>query len=298
MKKCTVEEEKQLIIQKQEAEQKLIRLRSIPSKKKGFIPINKVRIRKKDKPIAIKKQSVAFKSQKDYKQDMYAQNSENYGMAIYEKGNKREKELVELFKYYRHLKTGESLIPENVMDSKGNLIPLKLVNNKPVVLQKGMAVLLTKKDEEAQYNNPKWLYNRLYYIIGIDKDAIKMMHHTFGGGITKANKHMNEVVNTNKAMEILEKLKIYDSTQKYKLDVDRIQLEPNVYLEELNKQIQNFEPDFKPVKLSNITSGKGGKEIYDNPNDFPFIKQKVSGFYARLENYHFKINDIGEVFEI
>ncbi len=298
LKTSDKEEKKQLIIQKQEAEQELIKLRSIPSKNKGFIPINKVRIRKKDKPIVIKKQSEAFKSQKDYKQDMYAQNSENYGMAIYEKGGKREKELIELFEYYRHLKTGKSLIPENVIDNKGNLIPLKLINNKPVVLQKGMAVLLTKKNEEAQYNNPKWLFNRLYYIIGIDKDAIKMMHHSFGGGITKANKHMNEVVNTNKAKEILEKLKTYDAIQEYILDEDKIKLEPDVYLDELSKQIQNFEPDYKTAKSSNITSGKGGKEIYDNPADFPFIKQKVSGFDAKLENYHFKINDIGEIFEI
>lgn len=280
-----------------ELEKELEKLCSLPVKDGSYMPIKKVRV-EVNKPLVIKPQQEAFKSQKDYKQELYALKGENYGMVIYEKDNNRDVEFIDVFEYYKHLKTGDALVQQEIVDNKGNLLSLKIINNKPVILRKGMSVLLTKDDEEAQYDNPDWLYSRLYYIIGIDTDAIKMMHHTFGGGMTKALKHMNEIVNINKAQEVINKLKEYDPNNVYKLDFKKIKENTKAYFDELNNRILNFEPEFKKIKLSNITAGKGGNDIFDNYQDFPFIKRAVNVFDAQLENYNFKLNDKGEITEI
>jgi CRISPR-associated endonuclease Csn1 len=138
------------------------------------IPINKVRIYANSvkNPLEIKKHSLLSKSRHEHKQNVYGQNDENYGIAIYEgldkKGKIRRgyesinnKDAGQYFKLSnKEFKKTYDLVPNPHL--KTNL-PLKYI------LKKGMMVLFYKNSKEELFElNLNELKNRLYKLSKFD----------------------------------------------------------------------------------------------------------------------------------
>ena len=170
----------------------------LPAEKKGLngsekdlkeMLIKKIRLFEKDKPIEIKKQNeINLQTEKalrkKHKHHFYAQNDENYSMAIYEgfdkKGKpKRDFELVnniDAGEYYKlsnkSHRENHDLVPNPHLKSS---LPLKYI------LKKGMMVLMYDKDPDEIWelsDNQK--LGRLYEITQLDVEKyaeIKLLHH-------------------------------------------------------------------------------------------------------------------------
>src|SRR5690606_32261825 len=151
--------------------------------------IKKIRLFEKDKPIEIKKQNeINLQTEKalrkKHKHHFYAQNDENYCMAIYEgfdkKGKpKRDFELVnniDAGEYYKlsnkSHRANHDLVPNPHLKSG---LPLKYI------LKKGILVLMYDKnpDEIWELSDNQKL-GRLYEITQLDVEKyaeIKLLHH-------------------------------------------------------------------------------------------------------------------------
>ena len=149
------------------------------NKEKG-IAINKVRLYANSvkNPLHIKEHAMLSKSRHEHKQKVYAQNDENYCMAIYEKDGKRDFELINNFNLAKLQKQGQgyySLNKEKDVKGKKVLIPIAKSNNRNVVLKKGLQVIFYDKEVE----NPKDVTEiidykgRIYIIEGLSINRVK-----------------------------------------------------------------------------------------------------------------------------
>jgi len=143
------------------------------NKEKG-IAINKVRLYANSvkNPLEIKEHSILSKSKHTYKQKVYAQNDENYCMAIYELDGKRDFELINNFNLAKLLKEEQGYYPLNKdkeIKGKKVQIPIAKSNNRDVVLKRGQQVIFYDNKVE----NPKDITEildfkgRIYIIEGL-----------------------------------------------------------------------------------------------------------------------------------
>jgi len=132
-------------------------------------------------PLSIKKHAPLSKSRQEHKQTIYAQNDENYAMAIYEgkdkKGNiKRSSELINFMdagKYYKLSNRTNHIFPIAPEKDKDNY-PLKYI------LTKGTMVLLYDKTPEELFEmSSNALLERLFQITQLDVESsgIKLLFH-------------------------------------------------------------------------------------------------------------------------
>lgn len=152
--------------------------------------IKKIRLYVKDTPIEIKQQPEQNlqsdkANRKKHKHVIYAQNDENYCMAIYEgfdkKGNiERKNELVKNFDAGRFYKKTNK---DSEIENKYPLVPEKHQNGFPLkyILNKGKMVLMYNKKANEIFdlsNEEKLKY--LYEITQLDVEGncIKLLHHT------------------------------------------------------------------------------------------------------------------------
>lgn len=148
-----------------------------PNEEKGLVGIliNKVRIFTGIKnPLEIKKHSVLSTSRFEHKQKIYAQNDQNYAMAIYEgidkKGNvKRSFELVNFIDAGNYYKLSSK---DNNDNSLVPLVHLKSQLRLKYEVKKGDLVFFYKerKEELIEIDN-KDLVKRLYKVIGFEGDG-------------------------------------------------------------------------------------------------------------------------------
>ncbi|WP_376777405.1 type II CRISPR RNA-guided endonuclease Cas9 [Flavobacterium covae] len=282
------------------------------------IPINKVRIYANSvkNPIEIKKHSPLSKSKHEHKQTVYGQNDENYAMAIYEgldiKGkSERAFELINYLDagfYYKSKNINErknaiiSLVPEKHLETGFNLLKS---NGKPIILKKGLNVILYKeKKEEIDFNNNS-VIKRLYKISGLDKDGIKLTYAVSALGSTENIAYMNNVINKQKLFQFkkdIEEIGIWESIYS---DFKNENIKKSIFFKKLNdllnehyskNDIYDSAGIIKKIKIkeSGLTTPKGGNVI-DNFNDFPYIKFKASNFNALIEGIDFKVLPSGKI---
>lgn len=138
------------------------------------IPINKVRLYANSvkNPLEIKEHSLLSKSRHEHKQKVYAQNDENFAMAIYEDFDKKGKikrsfemiNNIDAGSYYK-LSNRENKINYHIVtnphDKTG--LPLKYI------LKKGLMVLFFKENHQEILELPiNDLHNRLYKLAKFD----------------------------------------------------------------------------------------------------------------------------------
>ncbi|GAA4771169.1 MULTISPECIES: type II CRISPR RNA-guided endonuclease Cas9 [Flavobacterium] len=152
-----------------------------PNEEKNLvgIPINKVRVFVPNvkNPLEIKKHSLLSKSRFEHKQVIYAQNDENYAMAIYELDGKRDFELINNFSLVKLIKQGQGNYPlskEKEIQGKKVQIPIVKSNNRDVVLKRGQQVVFYDKETETPKDITEIidLKGRIYIIEGLSIQRI------------------------------------------------------------------------------------------------------------------------------
>lgn len=287
--------------------------------KKKQIPLKKVRIYTSVKsPLQdFKQHATPFLSKHDYKQQFNVVNDENYCMAIYEGENEKGK-TERAYELINNIEAGEYYKLKNRKDRKLNnitLIPEKHIetgysqkrfNGKPVILLKGLKVLLLNdENEDFNFNDESLIKSRLYTITGLDKDGIKVMYHQEGRSNSDSIAYMNEVINAQKLFEVKEDLEMLDKWavvfDKFKDDSIKI---ADVF-KEINQILNNhYENDNvlddkgkvknSKIKVSSLTTPKGG-DVINRYEEFPYVKFKVSNFNALIEHIDFKISTTGKI---
>lgn len=324
-KNATEEEEKKnniLIEQLKKEQSKLFHLPNMKNPN-APIPIKKIRVKSKLKEtISVKLHNKVYRSKKDYKQDIYAENKNNFGLLLYSNKNKKTGQLINLFDFYQSVKNNENIIQDKITikTKKGiELYDLLRYKNQPLLIKKGQKVILKKNEnEEVQWNNLQWLFDRLYVVTGIDGDGIKMLHHfvsnndllkkmnafinkrnfeNLSNQFKKINLNIFEILNQYKQKEDLEIEKLYETIDDYKINLKTIFGDINKILDRFYEENNIEKTNFIKLKLSSLTTPKGGDEIYqqDNYKRFPYIKVQPNGFYGLLENIHFKQKITGEI---
>lgn len=143
------------------------------------IAINKVRLYANSvkNPLEIKEHSELSKSRHEHKQAVYAQNDENYCMAIYDDGKSKDFELINIFNLSKLRKQGQgiySLFKEKLIKGKIIQMPIAKSNHRDLILKRGQQVIFYDKSVE----NPKDiteindLTGRVYLIEGLSIQRI------------------------------------------------------------------------------------------------------------------------------
>jgi CRISPR-associated endonuclease Csn1 len=143
------------------------------------IQINKVRLYANSvkNPLHIKEHAMLSKSKHEHKQKVYAQNDENYCMAIYEKDGKRDFELINNFNLAKLQKQGQGYYPlfkEKIANGKAIQIPIAKRNNRDLVLKRGQQVVFYDKEVENPNDVSELLdlKGRIYIIEGLSIQRI------------------------------------------------------------------------------------------------------------------------------
>ena len=143
------------------------------------IPILKVRVfaTTVKNPLEIKKHSSLSESRHKHKRMIYAQNDENYCMAIYELEGKRDFELINYFNLAKLQKQKQGYYPVNKQkEVNGKIvhIPIAKRNGRDLVLKRGKQVVFYDKEVENPDNifDLEDLKNRIYIIEGLSIQRI------------------------------------------------------------------------------------------------------------------------------
>jgi CRISPR-associated endonuclease Csn1 len=117
------------------------------------VPINKVRIYANSvkNPLEIKEHAAISKSRHEHKQKVYAQNDENYCMAIYDDGKNKDFELINNFNLAQLQKLGQGYYPlykEKTAKGKTTQIPIAKRNGRDLILKRGQQVIFYDKEIE------------------------------------------------------------------------------------------------------------------------------------------------------
>jgi CRISPR-associated endonuclease Csn1 len=119
-------------------------------------------------PIYLKKIREDVPEDKEYKNQVYVTNDENYALAIYREGKKHGYRILNLLEAAKKKKNDEELFPESVEFEKKGL--LKRIH----ILKTGMMVLLYEKDEDDLKSlSNKNIQERLYKISGLSINTIE-----------------------------------------------------------------------------------------------------------------------------
>ena len=154
------------------------------------VAINKVRLYANSvkNPLAIKDHALLSQSRHEHKQKVYAQNDENYCMAIYEIDGKRDFELINNFNLAKLQKQGEGYYPlfkEKNVNGKTVQIPIAKRNKRDLVLKRGQQVIFYDKE----FENPDDVYDlvdlkgRIYIIEGLSIQRINSSGKQYDFGV-------------------------------------------------------------------------------------------------------------------
>jgi CRISPR-associated endonuclease Csn1 len=172
-----------------------------PNKEKDLvgIPINKVRIFTGLKnPLEIKEHSTLSKSRFEHKQKIYAQNDENFAMAIYE-GIDKKGNVKRSFESVNYMDAGAYFKLSNRNNNANSLVPLiHLKTQLPLKyeVKKGDLVLFYKENkEELNEIGNKDLTKRLYKVIAFEGDGrIQFRYHKTAMQQSSSNKEELTIV--------------------------------------------------------------------------------------------------------
>ncbi|SDH72818.1 CRISPR-associated endonuclease Csn1 [Flavobacterium omnivorum] len=172
-----------------------------PNKEKDLvgIPINKVRIFTGLKnPLEIKEHSTLSKSRFEHKQKVYAQNDENFAMAIYE-GIDKKGNVKRSFESVNYMDAGNYFKLSNRNNNANSLVPLiHLKTQLPLKyeVKKGDLVLFYKENkEELNEISNKDLTKRLYKVIAFEGDGrIQFRYHKTAMQQSSSNKEELTIV--------------------------------------------------------------------------------------------------------
>ena len=194
------------------------------------IPIKKVRISIKDKPIQLK--THRDKSQNDYKRFVNVKNDSNYCMAIYEGSNDRGKAVrsysvvnnLNAVKFYNGKTAGDDIIPL----SDKNDLPLKCI------LRIGTMILFYEKSPEELYGcSVEELSKRLYKIIGLSSSNIRQGDKTYSYGMIVCRHHLE----ARKSSDLKEKKGLWVIGEAYRPLITISYKQFNAYVEGLDFEL-------------------------------------------------------------
>ncbi len=289
----------------------------LPNKKGDPVPIRKIRYYTNDvtNPLFIKKHRDLSKHV--HKQFYHAKNDGNYCMAIYEGLDKKGKpdrayELINFLDagHYYKLKNKEdrkngisSLTPETHLESGYKLLTS---NGKPVILKKGLNVILYKdQKEEIDFSNTESIINRIYKITGLDEDGIKLIYNHSANGTTANIAYMNAVIDEKRLHDVKDELTHLGKWDKMFSDLKNEKIKKSDFFKNINSLLNSYYKEngikdakgsFRESKLkeSALTTPKGG-DVIDGHREFPYIKFKVNNFNALIEGIDFTISATGKV---
>lgn len=149
-------------------------------------------------PLHIKRQAEVSKSRHEHKQTVYAQNDENYAMAIYE-GIDKKGNIKRSFESANYMDAGDYYKLSNKDNNANSLVPLiHLKSQLPLKyeVKKGDLVLFYKENkEELNEIGNKDLTKRLYKVIAFEGDGrIQFRHHKTAMQQSSSNKEELTIV--------------------------------------------------------------------------------------------------------
>ena len=151
------------------------------------IPIRKVRIYIKDKPLQLKPHR--DKSQYEYKRFVNVKNDSNYCMAIYEGTNERGK----IVRSYSVVNNLDAVKFYNGKTSKDSIVPLSDDKDLPLrcILKIGTMVLFYEKSPGELYEcSVEELSKRLYKVIGLSTSNIRQGDKIYSYGMISCRHHL------------------------------------------------------------------------------------------------------------
>lgn len=173
------------------------------------VPINKVRIYANTvkNPLEIKEHSTISKSRHEHKQKVYAQNDENYCMAIYDDGKNKDFELINNFNLAELQKLGQGYYPlykEKTAKGKTIQIPIAKRNGRDLILKRGQQVIFYDKEVEnfQDVSEITDFTGRIYIIEGLSIQRIKSGNNILEYGVImfryfKEARKSDEIKNDN-----------------------------------------------------------------------------------------------------
>lgn len=188
------------------------------------IPIKKVRIYIKDKPIQLK--AHRDKSQHEYKRFVNVMNDSNYCMAIYEGNNDRGK-IVRTYAVVNNLDAAKFY---NGKTSYDRLIPLSDENDLPLkcILKTGTMLLFYEKSPEELYEcNVEELSKRLYKVIGFSTSNIRQGDKIYSYGMIDCRHHME----ARKASDLKAKNGVWNIGEEYRPMIRILHTQLNAFVE-------------------------------------------------------------------
>lgn len=188
------------------------------------IPIKKVRIYVKDKPIRLKPHR--DKSQFEYKRFVNVKNDSNYCMAIYEGTNERGK-IARSFCIVNNLDAAKFY---NGKTSSNSVVPLSDDNDLPLkcVLKIGTMLLFYENSPEELYAcSIEELSKRLYKVTGLSISNIKQGIKIYSYGSIECRYHME----ARKSTDIKVKNGIWKIGENYRPAIKILHTQINAYVE-------------------------------------------------------------------
>lgn len=188
------------------------------------IPIRKVRIYIKDKPLQLKPHR--DKSQYEYKRFVNVKNDSNYCMAIYEGTNERGK----IVRSYSVVNNLDAVKFYNGKTSKDSIVPLSDDKDLPLrcILKIGTMVLFYEKSPDELYEcSVDELSKRLYKIIGLSTANIRQGDKIYSYGAIDCRYHLE----ARKSTEIKAKNGVWKIGEDYRPAIKILHTQFNALVE-------------------------------------------------------------------